>query len=532
MTAALAEASSSATHPAHGAEGFLLLLLNNVEAWLPGAPTGIVDQLALECVTLPIPVSAQGQLGEEDERDVWLVLRVGPHEVPIAPTQIVHHVRAVRTFIFDGGGLGPAGGNSNWTIKLPEPRSPLDVENLDTFEVVLAQYAAVEEVDVDGPPPGYSASTTGNSASSTPFKPSSGKRPVPPPPQLPSQHLSDQPSPSVPPPRLPPRSLPSSSRLPESKSEADFKGRLVLVDEDDGEVVGTLGEQFHIREDKALRSKGHEKDPVVVDIPEYDDRPDRPTEVYIHPVPIEQQDTLMKTASLISRGLVFATNTLTTGFGAASSYYVAHSTPAAKPLVFSESTRGHVRRAHMVSGKAVTVTAKTTALIHEALEYAVRYASGSDKGKGKENQQSVVRTAPGAPPPPLPLRNRIFLSTDMLLTTVENSAKQLIEHGTLRTSEALGHKYGKDVGDASLLVGNTVRNVGIVYIDARGVGRRALLKKAGKSFIKAKLGHRDVVLGVDERGQLLGPQGAPPGGGGPVFDADAPGSSWDSKRQL
>lgn len=56
------------------------------------------------------------------------------------------------------------------------------------------------------------------------------------------------------------------------------------------------------------------------------------------------------------------------------------------------------------------------------------------------------------------------------------------------------------MGEASLLVGHTVRNVGIVYIDARGVGRRALLKKAGKSFVKAKLGHRDVVLGVDESG--------------------------------
>ena len=57
------------------------------------------------------------------------------------------------------------------------------------------------------------------------------------------------------------------------------------------------------------------------------------------------------------------------------------------------------------------------------------------------------------------------------------------------------------MGDASLMMGHTVRNVGIVYIDARGVGRRALLKHAGKSYVRAKLGKRDVVLGVDERGQ-------------------------------
>ena len=45
-------------------------------------------------------------------------------------------------------------------------------------------------------------------------------------------------------------------------------------------------------------------------------------------------------------------------------------------------------------------------------------------------------------------------------------------------------------------------NVGIVYIDIRGVGRRALLKRAAKGYIKAKLGKKDVVLGVDEHGKV------------------------------
>jgi len=53
----------------------------------------------------------------------------------------------------------------------------------------------------------------------------------------------------------------------------------------------------------------------------------------------------------------------------------------------------------------------------------------------------------------------------------------------------------------SHLMGSTATNVGIVYIDARGVGRRALLRKAGKTFVKAKLGNREVVLGVDESGR-------------------------------
>lgn len=63
-------------------------------------------------------------------------------------------------------------------------------------------------------------------------------------------------------------------------------------------------------------------------------------------------------------------------------------------------------------------------------------------------------------------------------------------------------RYGKDAGDASLLAGKTIHNVGLVYLDVRGVGRRALIKKAGKSFLRAKLGNRDVIFGVDEHGQV------------------------------
>ena len=33
----------------------------------------------------------------------------------------------------------------------------------------------------------------------------------------------------------------------------------------------------------------------------------------------------------------------------------------------------------------------------------------------------------------------------------------------------------------------TARNVGLVYIDMSGIGRRALLKRAGKTFLKARL---------------------------------------------
>jgi spartin len=63
------------------------------------------------------------------------------------------------------------------------------------------------------------------------------------------------------------------------------------------------------------------------------------------------------------------------------------------------------------------------------------------------------------------------------------------------------------------MAGQSARNVGLVYIDARGVGRRALLKRAGKAVVKARMGGRDVVLGPQAQamqGDAAGPS-KPPG---------------------
>lgn len=58
------------------------------------------------------------------------------------------------------------------------------------------------------------------------------------------------------------------------------------------------------------------------------------------------------------------------------------------------------------------------------------------------------------------------------------------------------YRYGPEAGAHTRHFGETVRNVGVVYIDARGVGRRALIKRAGKRMIKGRLGGgKEIVLG-------------------------------------
>lgn len=105
--------------------------------------------------------------------------------------------------------------------------------------------------------------------------------------------------------------------------------------------------------------------------------------------------------------------------------------------------------------------------------------------------------------PPPKLFTRLRLSTDMLLSTIENSASTLASTGMSSLSTTLGHKYGADAGEATKLVGEAVRNVGLVYVDVRGVGRKALIKGAGKGYVKAKIAKKSDKGKGDEGEQVV-----------------------------
>ncbi|CEL54491.1 hypothetical protein RSOLAG1IB_07094 [Rhizoctonia solani AG-1 IB] len=410
-----------------GAEGFLLLTIPNctIVTQDQRTQTGV---LALECVTIPLPTQtafAGAARDTSNERDVWLVLRLGDFETIISPVQAITYARARHQFTI------PAEDGGNVTLTVPSPMTDAATEDLESLEVLLSQYGILQET-------GSGGSTSGD------------KRPT----------------------------------------NGDNKGRLVLVDEDNGAMLGTLGEQFNIREDPGLVSRGHEKDPVVIEIPE------RGEQVYVHNISPDEQDWLLRSAGYISRGIMYATDLASKGMAAAAQRYVSNSSPTTQPIVFSETTNGNMRRVHNVSGQAVQVTAKTTGMIHKIIDMGIDRLTGSEKNKQAD------RSAPGAPPPPPRpprLLNRILISTDLILTTLEQSAGQLVSHGTDAASKVAGHRYGPEAGAHTKHFGETVRNVGVVYIDARGVGRRALIKRAGKRMIKGRLGSgREIMLGDEQ----------------------------------
>ena len=204
------------------AQGFLLITLSNAKLSAPFFnPPEQVGVLALECVTIAVS-PRENPFGTGPDKDVWLVLRHNNFELPLSAADTIYHSRINNTFTFKSPD-GPV------VAALPPPMTSGAAEDIETFEVLLAQYGVLQQVDPTAP-----------------------------------------------------------------GDDGDLKGRLVLVDEDDGNIVGTLGEGINIREDPNVREPGREKEPIVVELPD-----EGSNDVYVHSIDPDESDFILRSALFV-----------------------------------------------------------------------------------------------------------------------------------------------------------------------------------------------------------------------------------------
>ncbi|KAF9023045.1 hypothetical protein BDZ89DRAFT_1136993 [Hymenopellis radicata] len=316
--------------------------------------------LGLECVTVPV----------HGQRDVFLVLRINDVEIPIEHDRSISldtSSRSARTYT-----LHPTESDPNSVIlDVKTTWHPSFVVDVETFDGILAQYTQFTHQAAEKPIPAYVSQVSEKS------------RPL-----------------------------------------SDYRGHLVLVNEDSGEVVGEFDKKINVHEDPKLRERGHEKDPVVITVPEgkvQDVNDETPLEFFAQAIPPDQQDWMTKSATVVSHVITHGTSLFITVLSGASQLYINHSAPSPhhpdnaanasgppKPppraLVFltSDKTRQNLSTAHAYTGKAVKVSGKTIGMINGMIKKTM----GSDKkGKGRAvtaPPQTGYVYAGSSPAPPLP----------------------------------------------------------------------------------------------------------------------------------
>jgi spartin len=197
-------------------------------------PTGkLSGELALEYVTFPQESSAP-----TSAPDVFLVLRIGAFETVLDPAyRIDASILASdeRRYVLRG-----TGESADLVLVLPSPADSKASDDIETFHSVLAEYGGFAQSEIEP--------------------------------------LAD-----------------TKLSLDKPVDDKDLRGRFLLVNEDNNEVLGALDQNIRVHEDPVLYEKGHENDPVVVELPEGVDELSE-TEVMIRTIPPEDRGWMMKGA--------------------------------------------------------------------------------------------------------------------------------------------------------------------------------------------------------------------------------------------
>ncbi|KAF3918093.1 Spartin [Orbilia brochopaga] len=264
-------------------------------------------------------------------------------------------------------------------------------------------------------------------------------------------------------------------------------GRLVLVDEQDGQIVGELSEGFNVVESQGVHPGS--KAPVEVTLPSKPGEHD----LVIKPVaPIDHADvfgaaenpayagsTIVSKAAWASKFIVTAATYAATAMESGAQKFTQKTNPVAEPLTFTPTTHDRVRKIHNFTAGASGFSSKTIGKVQEVAQNIGAKMAGKVDKDGNE----LSRKAPSKPG----LLNKSLIAFSTLADGIDAAGKHLLSSGSNAAATVVKHRYGDEAGSMAYGLTSSVKNVGLVYVDAAGVSRRAVVKSVAKGMVLGKV---------------------------------------------
>ena len=287
-------------------------------------------------------------------------------------------------------------------------------------------------------------------------------------------------------------------------SKGHEPGQIVLVDEDDGSVVGELGGDAKVWEDPRLKMGS--KDPVEVQVSQDGKRIDvRPvSEEYLRMArhPAYKDSSMVQNAATASRLIVtgssYIGNVLTSG----AESFTQKTRPNAKPLEFGPATHERIRRINTFTQKTASMSSKTVGRITDVAQNTAATMSGHKKDrmeKGFDEKGQPLQKEEYKPG----LLNKSMIAFSTIADGIATSGKSLLTTSGAAASTVVGHRWGDQAGSMAADLAGGVKNVGLVYIDVAGVSRRAVIKSVAKGMVVGKVrGGGEVVVGGGDGGVI------------------------------
>lgn len=210
----------------------------------------------------------------------------------------------------------------------------------------------------------------------------------------------------------------------------------------------------------------------------------------IHPA--YRNSTLVTKAAAASRLIIASSDYVSKTLQSQADHFTQTTKPNAKPMSFTPTTQDRIRKVHTFSSGAAGMSAKVVGHVSKLSQnigatLLKRSKDVGPDGKLKEGYQ------PG-------LLNKSLMAFSTIADGVEHAGINLLSGSSNAATTVVAHKYGDEAGKVSKSIGGNVKNVALVYIDATGVSRKAIVKSVVKGMVVGRVsdGSQVIVPGSED----------------------------------
>lgn len=287
-------------------------------------------------------------------------------------------------------------------------------------------------------------------------------------------------------------------------------GEIVLVNEDDGSVLGELMDDATVVEDSKVQPglKGSIFarlgisgrlngiiDPVEIEVSpdgrRIEVRPMSEDYLRMSRHPAYRDSSLVQNAAAASRLIVTGSSYLGNLMTSGAEQFSTKIKPSSQPLTFTPSTHARVRKINNFTAGAASLSAKT---LGSATKYAQNLGATLARKSEKKRKVDDEGYHPG-------FLNKSMIAFSTIADGIAYSGKHLLNASGAAATHMVGHRYGDDARQVAAELAGGVKNVGLVYIDVTGVSRRAVIKSVAKGMVVGRVkGGGDIVVGGGDGG--------------------------------
>ena len=242
-------------------------------------------------------------------------------------------------------------------------------------------------------------------------------------------------------------------------------------------------------------------DPVEIQLPQDSTnligvRPASPEYLKDAMHPAYKDSSIVSGAANASRLIVTTSGYIASALQSGADNFTQKTKPNPKPMTFAPTTHERVRKLNNMSQGAAGLSAKTVGQVSRYAQNlgATVARKGERQPKGMDKSGKPIEDfKPG-------ILNKSMMAFATIADGIDHSARHLLQSGSSAATTVVGHRYGTEAREVAKHVTGGFKNVGLVYVDATGVSRKAIIKSVAKGMVigKVKGGGQVIVGGGDD----------------------------------